>query len=233
MKLFCFGVLLALPLFGQKVLTDEDVLRLAQTGVPQGVIISAIAEAPHVQFNSITWGYLTALTNGGVSDDVVRAMAARTYGRPIPGYKPSPKDAVSHAPEMGSSNDKVTAASSLQATEGSSPTPQPAAPEAVRPRNISTAGEQPTFPARVKSPMLSAHGDDVKKHHKLAVGMIFGGAAVIALGAVAFTRGCPAMERGAVYCGESWLQQNKSTVGGSAIGVGAGMVASGVVLLRK
>jgi len=31
------------------------------------------------------------LTKNGVSDDVVRAMAARTYGKPIPGYKAPPR----------------------------------------------------------------------------------------------------------------------------------------------
>ena len=116
MKLFfCgFAVFLALPLFGQNALTNEDVLRMVQTGIPQSVIIAAIAETPSVQFNLL---YVSALTNGGVSDDVVRAMAARAYGRPVPGYKPSPKNATNHALDTFSSNEKVTAPSALQAAD--------------------------------------------------------------------------------------------------------------------
>lgn len=139
MKLWFFGfvVLLALPLFAQKTLTSEDILKMVQGGVTQGDIITAIAEAPSVQFNLM---YVTALTNGGVPDNVVRAMAARAYGRPIPGYKPSPKEAAGRAPEADSVNDTLTAPSTSHTTEGA--TSQVVTPKAVFPQSTSTAAGQ-------------------------------------------------------------------------------------------
>ncbi|HEX3744571.1 MAG TPA: hypothetical protein VHW09_11595 [Bryobacteraceae bacterium] len=72
-------------------LTNASIIRMVQAGVSQGDIIRAIAESSTVQFNFM---YLDYLTNSGVSEEIVRAMTARAYGRPIPGYKPAPKSAL-------------------------------------------------------------------------------------------------------------------------------------------
>lgn len=85
-----------------------------------------------------------------------------------------------------------------------------------------------------------------KKHHKLAgVAMVVSGAALVGVGAFAFSRGCPVADRAqqisqeigqsvtASYCGPSWLQQHKNVVGASATGAGAALVVSGIVLLHK
>lgn len=75
--------------------------------------------------------------------------------------------------------------------------------------------------------------------------LVIGGAALVGLGAVAFSRSCPVEARAqqisqaigqtvtAGYCGPSWLQLHKTAVGASATGAGVALVISGIVVLRK
>jgi len=94
---------------------------MVQTGTTQEAIVKTIAEAPAVQFSFL---YMDELTKNGVSDDVVKAMAARSYGRPVPGYKAAPKDA---APAMASTAPAVAAAlpgSAMDASSGDTAAPK-------------------------------------------------------------------------------------------------------------
>ena len=83
-------------------------------------------------------------------------------------------------------------------------------------------------------------------HHKvLGALLVVGGAALVGVGAIAFSQSCPIEQRAqqisqeigqpviAGGCGPSFLQQHKNAVGASATATGAGLVVSGVVLLLK
>jgi hypothetical protein len=87
--------MLVVPAFSQDTLTNASIVKMVQSGVAQDAVVKAIAEAPSVDFTFLTLDYLT---KSGVPDAVVRAMAARTYGRPIPGYKPTLKEAPAATP---------------------------------------------------------------------------------------------------------------------------------------
>jgi len=154
-----FAVLFTFPLSAQKALTDGDLVSMFQAGTPTAGIITAIAEAPVVEFNFLP-GYLTAMTNAGVPDDVIRAMAARTYGRPIPGYKPEPKNATaSNATEILPQNDKPAATTRAISTPpvpfaspfvpvaspgNTAPSSRPAAIPSIAPPNVSPTIIAPT-----------------------------------------------------------------------------------------
>jgi hypothetical protein len=82
-----------------------------------------------------------------------------------------------------------------------------------------------------------------KRHHKaIGVVMILGGIALGGASAFAFSQPCPAVARaqelfGGVavggHCGSSWLQNNKTVIGGSAAGAGAALVISGFVVMHQ
>ena len=64
-------------------LTDADIAAIARSKVPQEVIIHRIAECePHFL---LTPAALESLAQVGVSEDVIRAMAARQNGQPVGG----------------------------------------------------------------------------------------------------------------------------------------------------
>jgi len=107
----CYSELIAIavvvsPVAAQQALTNASVIKMVQTGSTQEAVVKAIAEAPSVEFSFL---YMDELTRNGVSDDVVKAMAARAYGKPVPGYKAPSKEA---APVMASAAPVATDASS-------------------------------------------------------------------------------------------------------------------------
>ena len=85
-----------------------------------------------------------------------------------------------------------------------------------------------------------------KHHHKVLGTLLFvGGVGLVALGAVALSRPCPAADRaqqislqtgslaGAGSCGSSWFQKDKTAIGASAVGSGAVLVVAGIAVMRK
>jgi hypothetical protein len=132
------------PVAAQPALTNASVIKMVQTGAPQEAVVKAIAEAPAVEFSFL---YMDELTKNGVSDDVVKAMAARAYGRPVPGYKAPSKDAV---PAMASVAPVVAAAAPVTAMDG--PSGDTTAPQAetakiyvYRPKTLVDLGATPAI----------------------------------------------------------------------------------------
>ena len=85
-----------------------------------------------------------------------------------------------------------------------------------------------------------------KHHHKVLGTLLFvGGVGLVALGAIALSRPCPAADRaqqislqtgslaGAGSCGSSWFQKDKTAIGASAVGSGAVLVVAGIAVMRK
>jgi hypothetical protein len=78
----------ALSVYGQNSstpLTNETIIRLVASGVPPDTVIKTIRSADSVSFGFLP-GDLELLQRYRVPDDVVKAMAAKSYGRPVPGF---------------------------------------------------------------------------------------------------------------------------------------------------
>ena len=87
-KYFVVFVLWSLAVFGQNSmapLNNETIIRLVAAGVPTETIINTIRSASAVNFGFLT-GDLTLLQRYHVPDDVVKAMAAKDRGKPIPNF---------------------------------------------------------------------------------------------------------------------------------------------------
>jgi len=65
-------------------LTTESVIKMVQSGVPNQTIIRTIQAADRVNFTFLP-GDLDLMQRARVPDDVFKAMAAKSAGRPIPG----------------------------------------------------------------------------------------------------------------------------------------------------
>ena len=64
-------------------LTNDTIVKLVQAGVPSETIIRTIAAAERVEFTFLP-GDLNLMNRAGVPDDVFKAMAAKSNGRPVP-----------------------------------------------------------------------------------------------------------------------------------------------------
>jgi len=90
-KYFVIGVLFSVGAFAQNSappLNNETIIRLVAAGVPTETIINTIRGASAVAFGFLP-NDLAMFQNYHVPDDVVKAMAAKDNGRPIPNYTPS------------------------------------------------------------------------------------------------------------------------------------------------
>ena len=94
--LICLFLLALMPcLYSQTpttTLTNDVIIRMVQSGVPTDAIIQTISAARSVNFSFLPYA-LTALAQANVPDDVVKAMAAKDNGRPLPGTQPPPATA--------------------------------------------------------------------------------------------------------------------------------------------
>ncbi len=63
-------------------LTNDTIINMVRSGVPADVIIRTIAAADKVDFNFLE---MQRLVDSKVPDDVIKAMAAKDKGRPVPG----------------------------------------------------------------------------------------------------------------------------------------------------
>ena len=90
-KYFALLALWSVSVFGQNSavpLTNETIIRLVASGVPAETIINTIRGASAVNFGFLP-NDLALLQRYSVPDDVVKAMAAKSNGRPIPGQLPA------------------------------------------------------------------------------------------------------------------------------------------------
>jgi len=71
------------------VLTTEAVIKMVQSGVPNQTIIRTIQSAERVDFSFLPYD-LALMERAGVPEEVFKAMAAKSAGRPIPGSSVSP-----------------------------------------------------------------------------------------------------------------------------------------------
>ncbi len=79
-------------------LTNEAIIRMVLSGTPSDAIVRTIAAADKVAFTFLP-GDLELITRYKVSDEVFKAMAAKSNGRPIPGLSPtSQSSAVAQRP---------------------------------------------------------------------------------------------------------------------------------------
>lgn len=82
-------LLFSLAAFAAEPLNNAQVVQMVQGKVPIDVIIQKIADCePHF---SMQPGDLIQLAAAGVPDDVIRAIAAKTNGVPIPGLSSTPR----------------------------------------------------------------------------------------------------------------------------------------------
>src|SRR6478672_3310735 len=65
------------------VLTTEAVIKMVQSGVPNQTIIRTIQSADRVNFTFLP-DDLALMGRAGVPEDVFKAMAAKSAGRPVP-----------------------------------------------------------------------------------------------------------------------------------------------------
>src|ERR1051325_1049546 len=83
-KYFVILGLWSVSAFGQAApLTNDTIIRLVASGTPSGTIINTIRSAGAVNFGFLP-SDLELLQRYHVPDDVVRAMAAKDKGKPIP-----------------------------------------------------------------------------------------------------------------------------------------------------
>jgi len=88
---FVVLILWSVAAFGQNgatPLNNETIIRLVASGVPAETIINTIRGASAVNFGFLP-NDLALFQRYNVPDDVVKAMAAKSYGRPIPGQLPA------------------------------------------------------------------------------------------------------------------------------------------------
>ena len=78
-------------------LTNDTIIKMVQAGVPTGTIIRTIAAAEKVDFGFLPY-HLQQFQYYKVPDDVVKAMAAKDKGLPIPGLTPTAPAAPVPAP---------------------------------------------------------------------------------------------------------------------------------------
>src|SRR5215469_16095669 len=81
-------LLVAVILSASEPLTNENIIRMVQSGVPADLIVKTIRTADSFRFSMLP-GDLIALGQAKVPEDVIRAMAAR-----INGPAPAPTSAV-------------------------------------------------------------------------------------------------------------------------------------------
>jgi Zn-dependent protease with chaperone function len=111
-------------------LADSDIVGMVRAGKSASEIVSAISSCePHFQLDP---GSMDALTQAGVSDDLIRAMAARQNGRPVQAPVPS-------APRP---NPLVRSAE-----PPSPPKPAPVAPDRSKAPKAAPIRPQPEIPA--------------------------------------------------------------------------------------
>ena len=68
----------------QETLTDAKIIQMVQSHLSQDLIILSISKCnPSFALDSMSLQYMV---QQGVSDDIIKAMAAKQVGRPIPGY---------------------------------------------------------------------------------------------------------------------------------------------------
>ena len=87
-KYFVILALLSVSVFGQNTtaaLNNETIIRLIASGVPAETIINTIRGASAVSFGFLP-GDLQLFQRYNVPDDVVKAMAAKDNGKPIPSF---------------------------------------------------------------------------------------------------------------------------------------------------
>jgi hypothetical protein len=85
-------------------LTNEMIIKLVSSGVPAATIIKTIAASESVSFHFLSYD-LQQLQQYNVPDDVVKAMAAKTYNRPMPFPTPAAEPAQTPlAPAQGTQN---------------------------------------------------------------------------------------------------------------------------------
>ena len=92
----CAGIIVAQ---NQDVLTTEAVIKMVQSGVSTQTIIRTIASANRVSFNMMDY---EAMVRAGINDDVFKAMAAKSAGKPIPGLVAPTPPATEATPPQSS-----------------------------------------------------------------------------------------------------------------------------------
>jgi hypothetical protein len=97
MKPICLLLCSAFLLFAQDgALDDKRIVEMVRSGISQQQIVTAIAAAPEVHFD-LSPGSLNGLVQAGVSDQIIKAMAARQNGTTA--RAPAPAAALN--PESG------------------------------------------------------------------------------------------------------------------------------------
>jgi hypothetical protein len=129
-----------------RAMTDSTVVQMVQAGVASDLILNQIAECePHFL---LTPGALIQLKQYGVPDSLVRAMAAKQHGEPIPGLIPPPATPPAVKPTASMPNRPSLAVFSPK--DGTPP------PRGGPSNPASSAGQAPTSAAFVK------HGREYK-----------------------------------------------------------------------
>ena len=104
-KYFAILALWLVPVFGQNSatpLTNDTIIRLVASGVPTETIINTIRGASAVNFGFLP-SDLQLFQRYNVPDDVVKAMAAKDNGKPIPNFStPAPMVPAKIAPSASS-----------------------------------------------------------------------------------------------------------------------------------
>lgn len=131
MRVLCAILIAVLPMpvsawtqQAQPLLDNHAVVKMVEAKVPADMIIRAIEEAPEVHF-SVYPADLIALKQWGVSDDIIRAMAARQAGRLAP---TAPAQAPTITPRAVTS---APAPASLAKASAEAPTASPQEPEYI------------------------------------------------------------------------------------------------------
>ena len=91
------------------LLTNETIVKMVQSGVPNTTIIQTIANAKRVEFRFLPYD-LQMFAYYKVSDDVFKAMAAKDMGKPIPGVTPAKNSPIPQVARTAQSPPAVTAA---------------------------------------------------------------------------------------------------------------------------
>lgn len=80
MKTCLFGMMLAVVALAQAPMFNEDVMKMVAAGTDQAAIIAAIRASQQPRFNLIP-AYMEQMGRAGVSDDIIKAMAAKQFGQ--------------------------------------------------------------------------------------------------------------------------------------------------------
>lgn len=132
-----------IPAFTQQAkgpLTNERVGGLVLAGVSESEIIRIISSAPSVSFD-LRPNSTDELLNVGVSEDIIKAMAARESGAPVQNVSaPPPAGVRNDYPAAAHANPVALASSAAPATRAASPVLQSSARQPGSPHVLHEGG---------------------------------------------------------------------------------------------